>query len=157
MIRSARYFMFPKPQASTNNLWNSLPPPFLSPQPCPFLFDDVLQVPYQIQDSQASISHVCHSFSFQPPLQKSFSYSWVTDGLFQESMACIQGSLIMCFVRCLTTDIICQTPAFLDSFFSGLSSFTGAWLPCLNPPLKHSCGFPLHKKKMGLGEGGREY
>lgn len=84
-------------------------------------------------------------FSSQPPFQKPFSFSWPTAGLFQESLAHSQGTLIICLVRFLVADIICQTPAFLDSFFWSFQLHTYLAARYNSPSLKFNFGLHHHK------------
>lgn len=83
-------------------------------------------------------------FSSQPPFQEPLSFSWLTAGLFQESLAHSQGTLIICLVRFLVADIICQMPAFLHRFFWSFQLHIYLAARYTSPSLKYNFGLPHH-------------
>jgi len=83
-------------------------------------------------------------FSSQPPFQEPCSFSWPAAGLFQELLAHSQGTLIICLIRFLVADIICQTPAFLDSFFWSFQLHRHL-VARYNSLLKYNFGLPHNK------------
>lgn len=147
MIHSGRYFTLPKPQASPNSFFIFFFIIFLTF--LPFFFPFSLMVfctclsKYKAPSSASPKAAAV--FSSQPLFQDLFSFSWLTAGLFQESLAYSQGTLIICLVRFLVADIICKTPTFHDSFFWTFLLHRYLAARYNSPSLKYNFRLPHHK------------